>query len=288
MPGHLTPAMSRVLTALADYHYLMARQLPRLGLVTSVGAAQKLLRRFNHEIRLKTVPGRGHLYAPNPQSPIAAVRAGVDRNSGRIARLYYLTRLGAEQVAELRQTDPETVFYPKGDKLPLLDVLHRAMTIDCWIELNRFAAAGAGEVEFFHPYFRTTGANRAPQGGTLKKLTRIDFPPELALKHKKPFFWPDAVFVLRTPKKRVLCLLEVYRGIDTGRVIRQLEWHLLALEHGLPSLKYGFQSANKVLVVFETEVALDAVLKAAVDAAGVRGVRAADRLFHAGAAPEGF
>ena len=240
MPGRLTPAMGRVLTALADYHYLMARQLPRLGLVTSVGAAQKLLKRFNHETRLKAVPGRGHLYAPNPKSPIAAVRAGVDRDSGRIARLYYLTRLGAEQVAELRQIDPQAIFYPKGDKLPLLDVLHRAMTIDCWIELMRFTAAGGGEVEFFHPYFRTTGANRGGgQGTPLRKLTRIDFPPELALKHKKPFFWPDAVFVLRTspessgssgrPEKRVLCLLEVYRGIDTGRVIRQLEWHLLAL-----------------------------------------------------------
>lgn len=44
-------------------------------------------------------------------------------------------------------------------------------------------------------------------------------------------------------------------------MIRQLEWHLLALEHGLPSLKYGLQSANKVLLVFETEVALHAVLK---------------------------
>ena len=164
-------------------------------------------------------------------------------------------------MAELRQIGPEAIFYPKGDKLPLLDVLHRAMTIDCWIELMRFTATGAGEVEFFHPYFRTTGANRGGQGTPLRKLTRIDFPAELAHKHKKPFFWPDAVFVLRTPKKRVLCLLEVYRGIDTGRVIRQLEWHLLALEHGLPSLQYGFTSANKVLLVFETEAALDAVLK---------------------------
>ena len=264
MPGRLTPAMGRVLTALADYHYLMPRQLPRLGLAPSVGAAQKLLRRFNHETRLKAVPGRGHLYAPNPKSPIAAVRAGVDRDFGRIARLYYLTRLGAEQVAELRQTDPAAIFYPKGDKLPLLDVLHRAMTIDCWIELNRFAAAGAGEVEFFHPYFRTTGANRARAGDTPPEAHPHRFPAGTRHQAQKALLLagrrlrpPD------TPKKRVLCLLEVYRGIDTGRVIRQLEWHLLALEHGLPSLQYGFQSANKVLLVFETEAALDAVLKAA-------------------------
>lgn len=208
-----------MLTALAAYHYLMPRQLPRLGFVTSVGAAQKLLRRFNHETRLKTVPGRGAVYAPNPKSPIAAIRAGVDRDSGRIARMYYLTRLGAEQVAELWQTDPATIFYPKGDKLPLLDVLHRALTIDCWIELQRFAEANASEVEFFHPYFRTTGANRGPaeRETPLRKLTRIDFPPELARKHKKPFFWPDAAFILRALRKSASSACSKSTGASTPR-----------------------------------------------------------------------
>ena len=85
-------------------------ELPRLGLAPSVGAAQKLLKRFHHETRLRSVPGHGHLYAPHPKSLIAAIRAGVDRDSGRISRMYYLTRAGAEQVAEFWQTDPAAIW----------------------------------------------------------------------------------------------------------------------------------------------------------------------------------
>jgi hypothetical protein len=247
-PGTLTPAMTRALVALARYHYLMPRQFTRLpGFPANPEGVHKLLRRF-----------------PAEKGEIDCIRAGVDRENkaGRVPRLYYLTKHGAAAVAELNQSDPETIFYPKGDKLPLQDVQHRAMCIDFWIELNAFAAATESAVEFFHPYFRTVGHNRNADPATrLKKLTRIDFPPEVARKHSKPFFWPDGVFVLRTPGERILYLLECYRGIDTGRVIRQLEWHLLALEHGLPSLRYGFDTANRVLLVFQTEEALHAVLK---------------------------
>jgi hypothetical protein len=261
--------MERALLALSAYHYLMPRQFTRLpGFPNRVDAVHKLLRRF-----------------PAEKAEVACVRSGVERGRGMIPRLYYLTRQGAETVAELLQAEPESVFYPKGDKLPISDVPHRAMTVDFWIELNRYAETTGGAVEFFHPYFRTTGANRNPDSGTrLKKLTRLDFPPELARKHKKPFFWPDGVFILRTAlrspgdpsgspdgalaksggphsQKRLLCLLECYRGIDTGRVIRQLEWHLLALEHGLPSLKYGLETGNLILLVFEMETAMYAALQ---------------------------
>jgi hypothetical protein len=245
-PATLTPAMARVLLSLHRYHYLMPYQFTRLdGFAPNVTAVHKVLARF-----------------PAERSEIAFVRSGVEAGKGRIPRLYYLTRHGAAAVAEMMQVELESVFYPKGDKLPVADVLHRAMTVDFWIELDRYAEATGGEVEFFHPYFRTSGANRGSEPeARLKKLTRIDFPPPVAKKHSKPFFWPDACFALKTPQKRLLCLLECYRGIDTGRVIRQLEWHLLALEHGLPSVKYGFETGNLVLLVFDGDTPMQAVMK---------------------------
>ncbi|MGZ9053078.1 MAG: hypothetical protein ACXW3N_13020, partial [Rhodoplanes sp.] len=171
-------------------------------------------------------------------------------------------RLGATLVADARQTEPEAIFYPRGDMFALADVPHRRLTIDFRIELDRFAAAHGCAVEFYHQYFRTTGANRGEAAdGRLRRLTRIDFPPPLAARLRKPFFMPDGVFALRTPAKRVLFLLEAYRGIDTGRVMRQLDWHVVALGEGLPSLQYGFQTAHKVLLVFEGESALAAVLQ---------------------------
>jgi hypothetical protein len=168
------------------------------------------------------------------QEPVA----GVDRDSGRIARLYYLTKRGADIVAEQRQTDPETIFYPRGDTIALADVPHRRLAIDFRIELDRFAKEHGHTVEFYHQYFRMSGRNRGTEAGErLKKLTRIDFPTELADKFRKPFFWPDGIFALRTKERRVLFLLEAYRGIDTGRVMRQLDWHVVALGEGMPRLQ---------------------------------------------------
>ena len=252
----LTVRQHQVLEALAEYHYLMPAQMVRLGLSKSTAAMRRTLQRFDFELT-----GENGRKVRNNKAAIGAVRAGVDRDSGRIARMYYLTRYGADLVAEGRQTDPELIFYPHGDTLALADVPHRRLAIDFRIELNSFAEKHGHAIEFYHHYFRTTGANRGTEAGErLRKLTRIDFPERLAERYKKPFFWPDGIFALRTGKKRILCLVEAYRGIDTGRVMQQLDWHVVALEHGLPSLQYGFDTANKVLLVFEGESALAAVL----------------------------
>lgn len=217
---------------------------------------RRTLRRFAFELK-----GDNGQKIRNTKAEIGAIKAGVDRDSGRIARMYYLTKHGAELVAESRQIGPENIFYPRGDKLVLADVPHRRLTIDFRIELNRFAEQQGYAVDFYHQYFRTAGANRGTEAGDrLRKLTRIDFPERLAERYKKQFFLPDGIFALRTGQKRILCLVEACRGIDTGRVMQQLDWHVVALEHGLPSLKYGFDTANKVLLVFETESAIAAVL----------------------------
>jgi len=254
---HLTVRQLEVLEALADYHYLMPAQMVRLGLSTSVWAMRSILNRFDFEIR-----GENGGKMRNNKAEIGAIKAGVDRDSGRIARMYYLTRSGAEVVAERRQVNPESIFYPKGDKLVLADIPHRRLAIDFRIELDFFVNKAGFAVEFYHHYFRSSGANRGTNPDErLRKLTRIDFPEEVVKRCKKPFFWPDGIFALRSKEKRVLYLVEACRGIDTGRVMRQLDWHVVALEHGLPSLKYGFDTANKVLLVFEGESALAAVLR---------------------------
>src|SRR5512139_1148586 len=172
----LTVRQLQVLEALAEYHYLNPAQMVRLGLSTSTAAMRQTLQRF--AFKRKGEHGRKIM---NSKAEIGAIKAGVGRDSGRIARMYYLTKHGAELVAESRQVDPENIFYPRGDKLFLADVLHRRLTIDFRIELNRFAEQQGYAVEFYHQYFRTTGANRGTEAGErLRKLTRIDFPEPLA------------------------------------------------------------------------------------------------------------
>ena len=119
--NRLTVRQQEVLEALADYHYLVPAQMVRLALSKSTGAMRRTLRRFEFEL-----PEDGGRKVKNSKAAIGAIRAGVDRESGRIARMYYLTRQGAELVAENRQTDPELIFYPRGDRLVLADIPHRS------------------------------------------------------------------------------------------------------------------------------------------------------------------
>src|SRR5512144_2186735 len=132
--SRLTVRQQQVLEALADYHYLVPAQMVRLSLSKSTGAMRRTLRRFEFELR-----GADGTIIKNSKAAIGAIRAGVDRESGRIARMYYLTRMGAELVAENRQTDPGLIFYPRGDRLVLADIPHRRLAIDFRIELDRFA-----------------------------------------------------------------------------------------------------------------------------------------------------
>lgn len=263
-PGSLTPQMIRVLEALARYHYLMPRQFTRLpGFSPHVEAVHKTLKRFFPPEKEKAKP---------KDLMIDFVSAGVDRElgKGRIPRLYYLTEHGAAAVASMWQCDLDSVFYPKGDKLMEWGVPHQALTNDFWIELDRFAGSTDSQVEFFHPYYRTTGANRnSKPENRLRRLPRIDFDEAVAKRCKRSFIIPDANFVLRTPQKRILCLLEACRGKDTKYVMGKLEWHFLALEHGFPSLKYGMETGNLILLVFETESAMYAVLKRLLSRQGI-------------------
>lgn len=194
---HLTVRQLEVLEALADYHYLMPAQMVRLGLSTSVWAMWSTLNRFDFEL-----PGEDGQKVKNSKAEIGAIKAGVDRDSGRIARMYYLTRSGAEVVAERRQVSPENLFYPKGDKLALADIPHPRLAVDFRIELDFFAKKAGFAVEFYHHYFRSSGANRGTNPDErLRRLTRIDFPEEVVKRYKKPFFWPDGIFALRSKEK---------------------------------------------------------------------------------------
>ena len=158
--NRLTVRQQEVLEALADYHYLVPAQMVRLALSKSTGAMRRTLRRFEFEL-----PGDGGRIR-NSKAAIGAIRAGVDRESGRIARMYYLTRHGAELVAEHRQTDPELIFYPRGDRLVLADIPHRRLAIDFRIELDRYAKEHGHTVEFYHQYSAPPARTAARKQGS--------------------------------------------------------------------------------------------------------------------------
>jgi hypothetical protein len=148
--------------------------------------------------------------------------------------------------------DPATINYPIGAQLYSRDYFHRNATVDFQIELRSFAGAHGVEVEFFHTYFDTTGANRNPDPAErLQRLTKVPL--------DDGFFIPDAIFAVRPPDgSRYLYALEVYNGLDTGRVHGQLTKHRRALEEGRLSELHRYPHAHRVLCVFENDNALRA------------------------------
>jgi hypothetical protein len=166
-----------------------------------------------------------------------------------------MEKRGANLLADTFQLDPEEVSYEKVKPPFLQDYYHRVATIDFHIELDIFAKRMKCEVEFFHTYFDTEGANRGtPPANRLRRLTKV--------KVGKYHIIPDAIFLLRDPEgKQHLFAVEIYNGFDTKRVVKQLQKHVQAQSEGAISDAYGLALPYRVLLVFDTEEAMQAALK---------------------------
>jgi hypothetical protein len=226
----------QVLEYLHTYRFLTAPQFFRLGVTSHIESTRRTLR---------CCLSGGRKY-------VAAAEFGALPRRGRLPRVYYLTKHGAELLADVWRVDPATINYPVGTPLYFRDYFHRNATTDFQIELRQFAGAHEAEVEFFHTYFDTRGANRsADPAARLQRLTKVPLGDS--------FFIPDAIFAVRPPDgSRYLYALEVYNGIDTGRVHRQLTKHRRALEEGRLSELHRYPQAHRVLCVFENDHALRA------------------------------
>ena len=228
----------QIMEHLHTFRFLTAPQLFRLGVASHLNSVRRALRRFDTNRKLVDFDEFGAL-----------------PRIGKLPRIYYLTHRGAKCLAEAWRVDQKEINYPRGVKLFSRDYFHRVATIDFHVELRLFSEKHDIAVEFFHTYFDTKGANRNTKpGDRLERLTKIPM--------KDGVFIPDGVFAVRTPDgERYLFSLEIYNGRDTKRVHQQLEKHLLCLREGSITELYGFQKANRVLCVFESEPALRAIEK---------------------------
>lgn len=237
--GGLCANNLEVLKLLNRYRFLTNPQFLRLGLVTKRNSVPRIMERFEFE--------------KNPH--IGQKDFGFIAGRGRLHRLYYLQKRGAKLLAETLKLDEEEVAFEKVKPPFLQDYFHRIATIDFHIELDTFAERMRCEVDFFHTYFDTEGANRGtPPTGRLRRLTKV--------KVGKYHLIPDAIFLLTDPQgKKHLFAVEVYNGHDTKRVVRQLQKHRLAQEEGAISLAYGLNMGYRVLLVFDQENALRSALQ---------------------------
>jgi Replication-relaxation len=167
---------------------------------------------------------------------------------GRLPVLYALAPHGAELLADATRRDPEEIHCPERIRLFHNDYFHRVHCVDLHIAVRQWAARTGATIEFFDTYFDYGTA----QDGRAHARTRIPLPQGALI--------PDAMFSFTTKGSPArLCALEMYNGMETGRVERQLAAYITALDNDAINTAYGYPHAVRVLCVFEHARGLELV-----------------------------
>jgi len=227
----LTETEFRILKALRVYRYLTAKQLIRLGVTKNQSRLYAVL--------------RGLTGGNRPF--VGAMKHGVLPGHGRLPHSHYLTRKGAQLLADALQIDPAEVPYPKSAAPIRTHFFHRLHCIDCEISVRLWAKAEDVTIDFYHSYFDVTGANRGRALGPRRALTKID------LKHGNAII-PDAVFQLTWPTGECrLFVMEVYNQNRTKRMHDKLAEYRYAIGEGAINKQFNYEHAPRILAIFENE-----------------------------------
>lgn len=174
----------------------------------------------------------------------------------RVSRFHYLTKQGAETVAEHWGVSPEDIIYPIGGIQFSNDYFHRVDFIDVHIAFRKFIKKIGCQVLFFDGYFDTYGSNRRNKDAPLTKKNKV------LLNHK--IFIPDGVCKIRSNRNR-LFLIEIHKGNNTKRILEQINKHIDCISRSIFSQKYNHLNAesrplpNFVLSVYEKQSIMEQV-----------------------------
>lgn len=230
----ITDSQLSVLEALAVYRYLTAQQCVGLGISKNIKSLRtNILNRMADRSRPwiikknfgQELPGQG----------------------GRQPFVYCLTERGAEIVSDYWRVPFGKIIYPKGGIQFARDLQHRIATIDCHVQMRRWAEAIHGDVVHADWYFDKTGSQRA--AGYQHATSRLNLSSSGG-----DWIEPDGVFGVNVEGVSVLYVLEVHRFPDTGRIVQQLLQHGHVLANGTASKKYNLDCSHMVLSVHVNEV----------------------------------
>jgi len=233
----LSPIQTKILSALGAYKFLTSKQIFRL-------IQNKNLQSIYNDLR--KIKDREFIDA--------VVYGGVSK-SGTMHKLHYLTKKGAQVVADMESMALELVKFPKStNTLVKNDFHHRIQTIDLHIGYNEWITHSGATVLFQDIYFDKTGAQRNPNDGFLKGKTRISLT-------ETSYIDPDGIFGHIT-KENVpeIFVLEVANGQNTERILSQIQNVLYACYRGHIANKYEIKTTPRLLVSFEHPSTLQSLL----------------------------
>ncbi len=226
----LSDTQAAILEHLARFRFLTTDQMQSLGINTGKSKAHL----YRILAALCDAPALVEKYAPKPI-----------HGKGTFPNLHYLTRKGAETLAELTQGNVADYKYPKGKVSVSRMLVHMTRCIWCEVHIRNWAKANNHFVSFYFNDFDTEGDNRTGKGGKLRKLTRVDLANGERL-------IPDAVFQLTDPDGTPrLFLLEVHNEMRSRRIQDKLAQYREAIKEGAIQRQFHYAHSPRVLTVFE-------------------------------------
>lgn len=230
----LSPIGFEILKALSEYRYLTTNQMLDLGIAKDRGHLGKVLSGL---LSVGKVDDKKQRRAKE----IGELDFGVKVGKGRLPRMYYLTKRGAE-LLEFVRPELAPVPYPPRVVQFAPDYEHRVRTINFQIILNQWASVNDQEVVWFRRYYDWWPAS---QKARQHPVTRI------GLEHKNII--PDAIFLLKDANNiERLCAFELANGMDTGRVVDQMREYCRGLDQGKINQAFDYgKKAVRILYVFE-------------------------------------
>jgi hypothetical protein len=231
-----------VLEALAQYRYLTVSQFVEIGLFKTAKQARDT---YLSPMKRKR------------RALINAVDFGFVAGKGKLPQIHHLTKNGAEALAEYRSVELNEIRYPIGKVQFSRDYFHRVEFISLHIALRKYAERTGQGVDFWHSYFDSKGNQRQSN----KQLIRDT---QVTLYHQN--IVPDGNFRLdMLDGESRLFTLELHKGTNTKRIIKQLENHARLVELELLPDKYDHPHDNYVLSVYNHKGTLEAVKKRFLD-----------------------
>jgi hypothetical protein len=229
----------KILEALARYKFLTVSQLDFLNILKNkVGLYARL-----RELRAGKKPYiRSNVF-------------GIMPGKGRLEDFYFLDKRGKEFLIENLGYTEDKIKIPKGRAtLFQRDYFHRKRTIDFFLYFDNFLIKNENShIIFLDYYFDKIGDNRKAKNLTAKNKIEIE--------ETGGGFIPDIITKFRYKGVPYLFFIEQHNGKDTKKLLKQLYYHLLAIEQGAGAEKYNMNKSHRVVVIFEFESILNATIE---------------------------
>lgn len=221
----LSPHRYRVLEALAKYRYMTSDQF------VSVGISEN-----RDSVNENILPP---LHKRSVGKLINFAEFGIEPGRGRRPRVYFLTKAGAQVLADFERCDISEITFPAGGVQYTNDYDHRKAYVDYLISFHKWIEAVDGDILDERHYFDFVGSNR--RGTESRAETRVEF--------SGGYIIPDGLAHFQALGKARAVAVEIHRRTSPKRCADQLRRHMEAIKERAVMDRFGIEHASLVLSV---------------------------------------